>query len=159
MNSRFAIALMLTAVAVACGQVQSNLSIEKPSAGLKSGEKFTARFTIEIDPGWHIASLTQADGGPVRTEITLPPGQPFKFSGPITGPKPHIEHSEAFGINVETHEGTVVFSIPLKATAEIPVGTKLTVEFTYQACSGETCLVPTSYKVTTVIRAAKGVGG
>ena len=158
MKSRFAIVLMLTAVAVACGQVHSNLSIEKSSVGLKPGEKVTARLTMEIAPGWHIASLTQPDGGPVRTELALAEKQPFKLAGPVTGPKPHVEHSETFGINVETYEGTVVFSIPLEATASIPPGTKLTVDFSYQACSEENCMMPTTDRATAAIRATNGLG-
>ncbi len=114
--------------------------------------KLSARLTVAIEPGWHIASLTQPDGGPVRTEIALADQQPFKLADPIKGPKPRVEHSEAFGIEVETYEGTVVFTLPLLATEEvsedIAKARPLTVEITYQACTDETCLLPKTERIS-----------
>jgi len=118
--------------------------------------KLSAKLTVAIEPGWHIASLTQADGGPVRTEIGLAEGQPFKLAGPIQGPKPRVEPSEAFGIDVETYEGTVVFTLPLLATEEvsedIAKARPLTVEITYQACTDETCLLPKTERIAAQVR-------
>lgn len=158
MKSYLACAIALAAGITALGQVRATLMLDASSTARKSGDALIARLTVSIAPDWHIASLTQPDGGPARTEIALSKGQFFKLSCPITGPKPHIEHSDAFGIDVETYEGTVVFGIPLEATAPIPPGTKLTVDFTYQACSEENCMMPTTDRVTAVIRATKEVG-
>jgi len=118
--------------------------------------KLSAKLTVAIEPGWHIASLTQPDGGPVRTEIALAEGQSFKLAGPIQGPKPRVEHSEAFGIDVETYEGTVVFTLPLAVTEagkrEDAKARRLTVEITYQACTDETCLLPKTERIAAQVR-------
>jgi suppressor for copper-sensitivity B len=118
--------------------------------------KLSAKLTVAIEPGWHIASLTQPDGGPVRTEIALAEGQPFKLAGPIQGPKPRVEPSEAFGIDVETYEGTLVFTLPLVVTEEVSEdktrARPLTVEITYQACTDETCLLPKTERIPAQVR-------
>ncbi|MDP1578803.1 MAG: protein-disulfide reductase DsbD N-terminal domain-containing protein [Candidatus Didemnitutus sp.] len=132
-------------------QVRCSLEVEATTIPLSTGGKLLATLTVNIDPGWHIASITQPDGGPVRTEIALAEKQPFKLAGPITGPKPRVEHSEVFDINVETHEGRVTFTIPLEATVEIAPGTILAFEVTFQACTDENCLLPTTDRVTAVI--------
>lgn len=134
-------------------QVRATLTANAPAAVLPAGTTFTVQLTVEIEPGWHIASITQPDGGPVRTEITLAKGQPFKLYGLIAEPKPRVEHSAAFGIDVEAHEGSATFTLRLEATAEIPAGTELTVEFTYQACTDETCLFMQTDKVKTILQA------
>ena len=134
------------------GQVKASLEVSVSRQFLESGDKVIAQLSVDIAPKWHIASITQPDGGPVRTAITLAAGQPFILAGPITGPKPKIEHSEAFGINVETHEGTITFMLPLEATARTPVGIKVAVEFSYQACTDENCMLPKTDTVSTILK-------
>lgn len=145
------VAVSFAITTAAHAQVQATLATEPTQTPLSAGAKFAAQLTVAIDPGWHIASLTQPDGGPMRSEISLAPKQFFKLAGPITGPKPRFEHSDAFGINVETHEGTVVFTLPLEATNDVPPGTILAVDFTYQACSDENCALPATDRLTAVI--------
>lgn len=106
-----------------------------------------------MEPGWHISSLTQPEGGPVPTAIGIPPQQPFRLAGPIKAPEPHKEQSAAFGLEVQLHEGKVEFLLPLEATAAIPPESKLAVEVTYQACTDETCLLTRTDTVTAVMPA------
>lgn len=142
----------LAVAATIHAQVKASLDVSVSRQFLEPGDKVIAQLSVDIAPKWHIASITQPDGGPVRTAITLAAGQPFKLAGPITGPKPRIEHSEAFGINVETHEGTITFMLPLEATAKTPVGAKVVVEFSYQACTEQNCRLPTTDKVSTILK-------
>lgn len=146
--------LLIAFVSPAQAQVRVFIGLDTLAKRLATGDKLVAQLELQIDPGWHIASLTQPDGGPLRTEITLPAGQPFKLAGPITGPKPHVERSAAFGVNVETHEGAVTFTLPLEVTAAISAATKLTVEIAYQACNAETCNLPQTDKVSVEIKPA-----
>lgn len=164
MNFTVSFALFSLLVLGLHAQVRCSLATEAAlSLPLKSGDKLMGKFMVGIDPGWHISSLTQPDGGPVRTEITLAEKQPFKFAGPIIGPKPHVEHSDAFDSNVETYTGTVVFTIPLVATEDVPFdklrARPLVVEITYQACNEETCLLPRTEKVSCIIDEAKQADG
>lgn len=139
--------LWILGIAASAGaQVRSQLFFE-PGTGAKEP---TARLVVVIEPGWHISSLTQPDGGPVRTTIEIPADQPYRLAGPIKAPEPHKEHSAAFDLEVQSHEGTVEFLLPLKKNpaAKNAGPTKLTVELTYQACTDETCLLPKTDKVT-----------
>lgn len=153
--SRFlSLLFTLAAVATAYGQVSAILTTDIRTIPLAQGGQFTATLTVTIDPGWHIASISQPDGGPVRTEVTLAPKQPFRLAGPVDGPQPHVKQNDAFDMDVETYEGTAVFTLPLDAIADIPAGTRLTVEITYQACTDENCLLPQTDKVSTVLHPA-----
>jgi DsbC/DsbD-like thiol-disulfide interchange protein len=115
----------------------------KAEAPLKADDKFIVQVTARIDKGWHIYSLTQPDGGPIATRITLPDGQPFKLAGTIRGPKPQSKFSEAFGRKIEWHEDTVDFTVPVRAATSIPPGKpNPVVEVRFQACSDRICLPP-----------------
>ncbi len=132
--------------ATATAQVSATLSLRQD----KETGKPTARLTVVIEPEWHIPSLTQPDGGPARTKIELPQGQAYRLAGAIVGPAPHTEYSAAFDLNVETHEGRVEFVLPLErrpAARAADLG-QLTVELTYQACSGDHCRLPATQRLT-----------
>lgn len=132
------LALLLSATAVA--QVRTALSFDPGSAAKPP----SARLTVVIDPDWHISSLTQPEGGPLRTTIAIPPNQPYRLAGKISGPPPHSEHSDVYDLEVQTYEGTVEFVLPLEKNPEskgLPA-TEFAVEITYQACCGETCRLP-----------------
>lgn len=151
---KLSFALLFAALALSCSaQVECSLAVDQPAHPLKAGDKVTAKLTVEIDPSWHIYSLTQPDGGPVRSELVLSKGQPFKLAGKIDAPDPDVQHSDAFGINVESYQGEVVFTLPLQATDAVPPGTKVLVEFTYQACTDENCNLPKTVKVEAVVGA------
>ena len=146
----FLICAGLTAAASASAQVQCTLALDAAKP-LKAGDHVTAKLNVEIDPGWHISSLTTPDNGPLRSEIALPKGSPCKLAGKIEAPKPRREHSKAFDVDVETYEGAVEFTVPLEATQDLAVGSKIVVEFTYQACNDETCNLPKTYKAEATV--------
>ena len=142
------LAVLLAATAAA--QVRTSLSLDPGSATKQP----TARLTVVIDPDWHISSLTQPEGGPLRTTIAIPPDQPYRLAGKISGPPPHTEHSAEFDLEVQTYEGRVEFVLPLEKNprAKSPPTTKLTVEIRYQACNGETCRLPETERIAAQFR-------
>ena len=135
----------------AFAQVDSTLAATSPTVSVIAGTKLTAELTVRIEPGWHISSLTTPDGGPVKTKINLGKGQPFKMTGKIDAPEPMRHHSDAFGVDVETYEGEVVFTLPLEATGPVAADQALAVEITYQVCSDEKCQLPHTEKLTAPI--------
>lgn len=142
--------LILSFASTAAAQVRTSLSLD-PGQGNRPA---SARLTVVIDPDWHIASLTQPDGGPLRTTIKVPDGQPFRLAGKISAPPPHTEHSDVFDLEVQTYEGTVEFLLPLEKNPESrgrPV-LDFTVEISYQACRGETCRLPQTERTTVRLR-------
>lgn len=136
---------------VARAQVDSTFTAETAAASIEAGTKVTARLVARMDPGWHISSLTTPDGGPVRTEIRLAKGQPFKLAGKIDVADPIKRHSDAFGVDVETYEGEVAFTLPLEATMAVRAGTKVLVQFYYQACNEDTCMLPKPVKLEAAV--------
>lgn len=149
----FAVLTAASALALATqAQVNCLLDLNSVTLPADADVKVHAKLIVEIAPSWHIASITQQLGGPFPTEIVIPSGQPFRLAGKIIGPKAYKKNNPAFGMDVEMHTGTVIFTLPLVATTDIQPGTKLTVEITYQACNGETCLQQKTEKVTASIK-------
>jgi thiol:disulfide interchange protein DsbD len=150
-HSLFALAASMALAGTTHAQVMCSMALAAPANALKAGDRFTAKLTAEIDPGWHIYSLTTPDGGPFRTVIEVPEGQSFKIAGKIAAPSPDVEHSAAFGVDVESYGGSVVFTVPLEAVKPIARGTKVALAITYQACTEENCMLPKTSRVEAVV--------
>lgn len=150
--------LLSTALALAfafAGAAQQNpiaWSVKQaPTKPLKAGEAFSVRIAVEIPQGWHVYSITQPEGGPIATRISLPEGQPFQLAGPIEGPTPKVARDESFGMDVETYDPPeAVFTLPLKAGAAAGK-TKLLINAYFQACDDKMCLPPKTARLETEI--------
>jgi len=73
-------------------------------------------ITAEMGPGYHIYSITQADGGPIRTKIKLAANNGFELTGdfmPTEPPAMHLDTIAFPGVNLEEHEGTVIWTAPI----------------------------------------------
>ena len=129
----------------------------KGSTAIKPGGKFAAQVTAQIESGWHIYSITQGAGGPIPTRITVADGQPFKLSGSVSGPRPHVAFDPNFEINTETYEGSATFNIPIAVASDASADAqRLNVDVRYQACSGTTCLQPKIIKLTAPVEILTG---
>lgn len=121
------------------------------------------RVTAAIDDGWHIYSLTQPAGGPVATRITLPAGQPYAAAGAVRSSRPHVGYDESFAMNVEMHERTAVFDVPVRATggsAGSPANWRSPVQITvrYQACNASLCLPPQTARLSASLPPGRSAG-
>jgi len=124
---------------------------EAPKTALKTGEAFTVRVSVDIPQGWRLYSITQPEGGPIATRISLPPGQPFAMTGEVEGPRPKVTRDESFGMDVESYEGPeAVFTLPVKVGANAASGkSKLLINAFFQACDDKMCLPPKTVKLET----------
>ncbi len=99
--------------------------------------------TAEIEPGYHIYSLTQPKGGPLRTTIKLSPSDKYRVIGPWQSfPKPHsrIDHKTWGGLTIEEHENKVTFFLPIAIEAGVDVGSlEIKGAIDLQACK-EACI-------------------
>lgn len=104
----------------------------------------------EIEPGWHIYSLTQK-GGPVATKIDLAFPEGVAPAGAfVVFPDPERKTEAAFpGLIVETHSGTVVWAVRLGIEHTLSPS-KLAIEGSLKAqpCRADACLPPTTQKFT-----------
>ncbi len=113
----------------------------------------------EIAENWHVYSVTQPKGGPLRAKIMLPESEKYELTGDFEpDADPHVvEKDDVFGIRVEYHESRVVWSAPIKLASGVdPATLNLKLRFQGQTCvkneKGETgaCLplsetVPVSF--------------
>jgi hypothetical protein len=104
------------------------------------GAQLSVTLLATIAAGWHIYSLTQPLGGPVRTSLRVPAGQPFTLADSITADEPATKFDSAFGMTVESHEESVEFTVPLNVdTAASPGLHHAEIKARYQACNTTIC--------------------
>ena len=65
-----------------------------------------------IPPGWHVYSLTQAAGGPIRMTMTVGPADVARLGGSISAPRPITADDPNFGMQTETYEDSATFHVP-----------------------------------------------
>ena len=115
-------------------------------AGDKPGRLF---ITAELADGWHLYSLTQKPGGPIKTKIKLDESRDFKLAGEFKPfPEPQRKIEPAFdNLPVETHEGKVTWYAPLELAAGVdPQKLKIAAKLSFQACNESSCLPPDTIK-------------
>ncbi len=99
----------------------------------------------EIEPGWHIYSVTQSGDGPRPTLIRVASDQGVRLLGAfVPDRKPEVKTEEAFpGVEVETHEGTVwwVAAIELSSSLD-PANLTIQGVLNAQPCDASSCLPP-----------------
>ncbi|RFP64659.1 disulfide bond formation protein DsbD [Hymenobacter lapidiphilus] len=131
--------LLLTASLTAQAQI---LRPVKWSFGAKptGGANATLSFTANIDPNWHIYSLSVKPGGPVATSISFEKGTGYVLTGkPVEATKPHTAYEELFGMEISSFEEQATFTQAVRLT--VPTTTiKGTV--TYMVCDDQRCLPP-----------------
>ena len=131
------------------------MTVDNPSTA--PGGTVLARLQAEIDPGWHMYSLSTPPG-PIPTTIkTVNSPAVLRFT--IYEPPPIRKFDPNFNADTETYEGTQTFyaRIELKkdaAAGEMPV----TFEPRYQTCSGTSCIPPRTRTVTAILNIAAGAG-
>lgn len=105
--------------------------------------------TATIKAGWHIYSVTQAPGGPVRTTITVDASSEYRVTGapqPLIPPEkktdPYVKD-----ITIEEHHGTVTWRIPLEISSD-PGRLTIKGKLKAQVCDPNTCTPPTDFAFT-----------
>jgi thiol:disulfide interchange protein DsbD len=104
------------------------------------------KLTAQIDPGWHMYSLTTPPG-PIPTTIPLVDNPAVK-GVTIFEPPPIRQYDPNFSAETETYEGTQVFYARIDAA---PGTVTVTFEPRYQTCSGSSCIPPRTRRVTATL--------
>lgn len=134
--------------------VKWHVKANSPDGKKSDKGEFGVEITGQIAKGWYIYSITQPEGGPTPTRITAPDGQGVKLSGKVDSPKPIVKFDEAFSMNTETYEGTIVFTVPLVKTQgrnELNDSRTVNIDVYFQACNGQICLLPRTVKLETAV--------
>jgi len=99
----------------------------------------------DIEPGWHIYSMTQSKGGPVPTRIDLSLPEGVKSSATFAVvPEPERKQEAAFpDLIVEVHSGTVIWAARLTVDPSISLSTlRIKGSLSSQPCRDDACLPP-----------------
>lgn len=122
----------------------------QPAAG-KPAELSVAAV---IKPGYHIYSLTQAPGGPIRSEIKLDPSPQFKVVGEFRPePPPDAKPEPIFGgLMVQSHHGVVIWRAPVELAAGVdPAKLEIQGRLHAQPCDEKGCLPPQDFSFTATV--------
>jgi hypothetical protein len=96
---------------------------------------------VEIRKGYHLYSTSQPAGGPLPTRVTAGPG-----IGVIlirAWPAPMRAFDQKFGMETESHFGSVIFDVLAQVESTVPAGEHEAVfRVEYQLCDEQTCLRP-----------------
>jgi thiol-disulfide isomerase/thioredoxin len=124
------------------------------SEPVKAGDRFLVELTAQIENGWHLYSTERVEGGPTPTRIMIPSGQSFEVAGEIDSPAPHSSYDPNFQVATDYYDGTVPFTIPVRALANPPAQSmRLRVQVRYQTCTQTICLAPKLLELETQIHA------
>jgi len=112
----------------------------------QSEKEYLLTFKAVMEPEWHIyAQKLESNEGPVPTTFSFTKSVDFDLSAPINEPKPKRLYDKNFMMNIDYHEGTVVFE-----TRAVAVGTSkspITVSIDFMQCNDTRCLPPQTIHV------------
>ena len=126
-----------------------------------SGKPARLQVTAEIIPNWHVYSLTQKPGGPLKSEIDLKPSKQFTLAGKFQADKqPHIKKYEFWTMPIEEHEGKVTWTAPLKISEGIDLEeVVIHGELNGQACETDGVCIPLDQLDTKFVARLEGSSG
>ena len=124
----------------------------KAPTPVRAGDAVSLTLTAAIAPGWHLYAMAQPEGGPISTEVSLPPNTLATFARPVVASKPATIFDPNFDLRVQLYSEKATFTLPLTVAATVLAGTHpFTVEVRYQSCNDVICLPPKTVRVETVL--------
>ncbi len=122
-------------------------------ASVAPGGALMAKLHADIDPGWHMYSLTTPPG-PIPTTIkTIDSAAVDQFT--IFEPPPIRQYDPNFNADTETYEGSQIFLARIQMKKGLAAG-PVTLQFEprYQTCSGTSCIPPRTRQVSATVTIA-----
>jgi len=100
--------------------------------------------TAEMLPSWHVYSITQLPGGPLKSELQVADSEQFELAGGFTADvPPAVKRYEFFDVPVEEHGDTVTWTAPIRISAGVdPETLELNVVYKGQVCQDEGACIP-----------------
>jgi thiol:disulfide interchange protein DsbD len=128
-------------------QVKWSLALEPPSAA--PGATVLARMRGQIDPGWHLYSLSTP--GAIPTTIQLAPNAVVERYR-LLQPPPRRTYDPNFQTDTETFENQVTFLVELELKRDAPRGAaELSLTARYQTCNDKVCIPPVRRTATATL--------
>ncbi len=127
-----------------------DLSLTAEFRTAEGGREGRLSVVAAIGPGWHLYSVTQQDGGPMRSVINVAPAADFEVLGAF---RPHhpptIKTYEFFKVPVEEHDEEVIWTAPIRLseTAD-PENLEIKIDFEGQVCQDSGVCLPKNETLT-----------
>lgn len=126
----------------ASGQQEINISAAYKLTS--DGEFGELSVTADLVPGWHVYSVTQKAGGPMRTRIEVEPNQ-IELLGPFQPDRqPKSKKIEFFKVPVEEHDTQVVWTAPFRVFGDASAGLVVRGDVKGQVCNEQGGCIPLS---------------
>ncbi len=102
----------------------------------RGSRRGTLTVLAQIEPEWHIYSITQPDGATQRTRLEPAKSADYKLLGPFQPDRaPEIKRYEYYKVNVEEHAGQVAWHAPIEIAAGVkPAALTINVKASAQVC-------------------------
>jgi len=138
MKKSIVILLILGAAQTIRAQILSPVKWSYAAKKMSKGEAVLF-IKANIDQGWHIYSVHEPEGGPVKTSFIFRPAKDYALTGKVSEPAPVSKYEDVFDITTKYFEGQVIFQqkIKLRAAHTIIKGT-----LKYMVCNAHQCLPP-----------------
>jgi thiol:disulfide interchange protein len=129
--------------------VQWTMTLDQTAAA--PGQTVTAKLHAQIDPEWHMYSLSTPPG-PNPTTIKII-DSPAVAGFTIFEPAPVRKFDPNFNAETETYEGSQTFLARIELKKDLPAGTPVNITFEprYQTCSGTSCIPPRKGRISAVL--------
>jgi len=134
--------LLLLAALPALAQGPNNVkwSLSLDPAAAAPGSVVLARLEGQIDPGWHVYSMTSA--GAIPTTIQVAANAAVEKVRVFQAP-PKKAYDPNFQLDTETYEGSAVFLLELQLKRDAAAGaSEVSAEVRYQTCNDKVCIPP-----------------
>jgi len=122
------------------------------------GQNGKLSITAEMGTGYHVYSITQPEGGPIRTKIKLEANNGFDLIDdfkPVEPPAEHLDKIAFPGVVLEEHEGTVIWTAAIRFARGVePANLAIAGKLYAQACNAEHCNPPTDFPFTAKLATA-----
>ncbi len=147
--------LVLFGVVPAFAQKNAVWTAKLMPADVRGGEGAEIVVTAAVKAPWHVYSLTQPDGGPLKTTLEVVSGALTPAGKPVQ-PKPKKGFDKGFNINIETFEGKVAFGVPVKLKPGVSGRQAAKLKIRFMLCNDRACLPPSSEEILINFTVAKG---
>ncbi len=117
-----------------------------------------------IGPGWHLYSVTQKAGGPMRSVMKVAPSDQYEVMGEFRpNTPPNIKTYEFFKVPAEEHDGEVIWTAPIRLNESVdPANLQIMIDFEGQVCQDDGVCLPKTETLTAefagTYEAAKATG-
>lgn len=156
-NILILVVVWLGALQLSLAQSVVSWQLVDPPADVVAGQSFDVTLRAEIQPGWHLYSMSVPAGGPVPTSITVQDSMVFREAGKPREPTPIPWFDQNFNMETNYFRGQADFIVPVEVKPTATVGLQtLVLQARFMACNDRSCLPPQTREISAQIQISPG---